>query len=542
MGHIEAQRDQPVTLFTGRRILALDGTEPECLAVQNGLIVATGARTELRDRFPGSAAVDLGGVVIPGLNDAHCHPSQAALARVRVDLSRATQVDEVVLALRARAAETPAGTWMVGQGLDEHLVTDGAVDRAVLDTVSSTHPVVVIQYTFHRAVTNTRGLALLGYERPSDAPPGGQLLADPDGRLNGWLLERAWLDPWLPGRETATIAPAGGIDDQVQALASVNAELHAVGITSYCDAIVTPLEQALYAEALARGALTPRVGMLLWHTYFDAATWNADDRHDLRMVGVKMMLDGALSGGTCLCQQPYASATGTDNGLQILGDADFHERFRLLHEAGVRVAVHANGDLAVSKVLDVVEEVRRTGNSADHPADPGPQHRVEHCSIVSPEVIERLRANHLVAVPFGAFPMLFGDALRRFYGDDRMERVCAHRALLDAGIEVAGSSDYPIISANPMLAVQSMVTRRTIDGRSVGLGQRVSVLEALGVYTRGSAHATGEADVKGQLTQGQYADFAVLQQDPTQVDPHELAQVQVDSTWVGGECVWHRPA
>lgn len=533
MGNVEPQSDQPVRLFTGRRVLALDGTEPEAFAVQNGVIIATGSREQLRDRFPHGDPVDLGGIVIPGLNDAHCHPSQAALARVRVDLSHARHVADVVHALRSRADQTPAGTWVVGQGLDEHLVADGPVDRAVLDAVSSTHPVVVIQYTFHRAVTNTRGLALLGYEHSSDAPPGGQLLTHPDGTLNGWLLERAWLNPWLPGREATTIAPAGDIDDQVRALASVNAELHAVGVTSYCDAIVTPLERALYSEVLRRGELTPRVGMLLWHTYFDPDTWHTDNRHDLRMVGVKMMLDGALSGGTCLCQQPYASATGTDNGLQILDDADFRERFRELHEAGVRVAVHANGDLAVSKVLDVVEALRGNGH--------GPRHRVEHCSIVSPEVIERLRANDLVAVPFGAFPMLFGDALHRFYGAERMERVCAHRSLLDAGIDVAGSSDYPIIPAQPMLAVQSMVTRSTSDGRPVGLGQRVSVLEALGVYTNGSAHATGEAAVKGRISCGQYADFAVLQQDPTQIDPHELAQVAVDSTWVGGEGVWRQP-
>lgn len=533
MSDVDVQCDQPVKLFTGHRILALDGLEPEAFAVRDGWVVATGSRAQLRDRFPQSDRVDLdGAVVIPGLNDAHCHPSQAALARVRVDLSHAQHVEDTVLALRARAGETPDGAWVVGQGLDEHLVTDGAIDRAVLDAVSPTHPIIVIQYTFHRAVTNTRGLALLGYSRPSDAPAGGQLLTDAVGDLNGWMLERAWLDAWLPGTDGLSAAPAGEIDAQLSALSQINAELHAVGITSYCDAIITPLEQALYAEARQRGELSPRVGMLLWHTYFDPDTWSADDSHELRMVGVKMMLDGALSGGTCLCQHPYPSATGKDNGLQILEDADFRERFRAAHEAGVRVGVHANGDLAVSKVLDVVEELARADGGR------GPRHRVEHCSIVSPEIIERLHASKVVAVPFGAFPMLFGDALHSFYGAERMERLCAHRSLLDGGIDVAGSSDYPIISAQPMLAVQSMVTRSTSEGRPVGPRQRVSVLEALRVYTSGSAHATGEAAVKGRLSPGQLADFAVLKQDPTRVDPHELAQVEVGSTWVGGECVW----
>lgn len=533
MDKVRTQEGRLTTLYTSQRVLAMDGTEPEAFAVQDGWIVATGTRQDLRDRFPQAESVELGGAVVtPGFNDAHCHASQAALARVRVDLSGASRVEQVLTALRARTAATPRGEWVVGQGLDEHLLADGEIDAAALDSVSPDHPVIVIQYTFHRAVTNTRGLELLGYTRPSDAPPGGQLLTDTAGRPNGWLLERAWLDAWLPGLGQISVAPAGELEAQVAALQQVNTELHQQGITSYCDAIVTPVEQELYAATHDRGQLTPRVGMLLWHSYFDPATWEADTNHDLRMVGVKMMLDGALSGGTCLCQQPYSSATGTDNGLQILDDDEFGQRFRSAHEAGARVGVHANGDLAVNKVLDLVEELARADGGL------GPRHRVEHCSIVSPEIIERLYANRVVAVPFGAFPMLFGDALHSFYGAERMERVCAHRSLLDAGVDVAGSSDYPIISAQPLLAVQSMVTRHTFDGRPVGPGQRIGVLDALKVYTSGSAHATGEEDVKGRLTPGHVADFVVLEQDPAEVDPSELAGVEVSSTWVRGECVW----
>lgn len=143
-------------------------------------------------------------------------------------------------------------------------------------------------------------------------------------------------------------------------------------------------------------------------------------------------------------------------------------------------------------------------------------------------------------MPFGPFVQLFGEQILDFYGAERAERICAHRSMLDAGLPVAGSSDYAIVPIQPTLAMQSMVTRRTSGGLDVGRSQRIEPLEAAWVYTVGSAHATGEQRFKGQLATGQAADFVVLDQDITVVDPDSIAQVRVLSTWVGGRCVWPR--
>ncbi|MFC4949646.1 amidohydrolase [Pseudonocardia sp. GCM10023141] len=518
-------------IVTGPRILPLDGTAPEALAVDGDRVVASGSRAELRSRFAGAEQVDLdGALLVPGFNDAHCHPSQAALARVRADLTGATTLDDVRAVLGAEAAATPAGEWVVGQPINESRLP--GVDRDLLDSISTAHPIVVVQYTFHRAVVNSRALELLGYRTPADAPPGGELRVDADGRLNGWLLERAWLDPWLPGLGHSSIAAAGTTDDQVRALREINAELHAVGITSYCDAIVTPLELRMFTAARDAGVLTPRVSALLWHTYYDAATWPAEqpDAARLQLAGVKMMLDGAFSGGTCLCRHPYASATGGDNGLQVLSDADFTARVRDIDAAGIRVAVHANGDLAIAKVLDALESL---------PARAGrPNHRIEHCSIVDESLIGRIKATGVTPVPFGPFIALFGEAVTGFYGAERAGMACAHRSLLDAGVTVGGSSDFPIVPIDPLIALQSLVTRRTAAGLVVGEHQRLDVERALGVYTAGSAHATGESAIKGTLAPGMLADFVVLDADLTEVAPDEIAGVGVRSTWVGGEQVW----
>lgn len=196
--------------------------------------------------------------------------------------------------------------------------------------------------------------------------------------------------------------------------------------------------------------------------------------------------------------------------------------------AGARVAVHANGDLAISKVLDVLESLPATSVN----------HRIEHCSIVDERIVKRLARSGVTPVPFGAFASLYGEAITEFYGSERAELVCAHRSMLEAGIAVGGSSDYPIVPIDPLIAVRSMVTRKTAGGLVVGPSQRLAVVDALGVYTHGSAQATGEAGLKGRLTPGQVADFVVLDTDLTTIDPDAITAAKVSSTWIAGDRVW----
>jgi predicted amidohydrolase YtcJ len=247
---------------------------------------------------------------------------------------------------------------------------------------------------------------------------------------------------------------------------------------------------------------------------------------------VKMMLDGALGGGTCLCREPYPGESDTRNGLQVISDGQFAQQVQQVHDAGLRAAVHANGDLAISKVLDVIESLKQDGPAGSV------NHRIEHCSIVDAGLIARIKAAGVTPVPFGAFVHFYGRQINAYYGQERAQMTCAHKSMLDAGIAVAGSSDYPLVPIDPLLAVHSMVTRESADGLVVGPKQRLDVLEALGVYTHGSAAATGEEDIKGRITAGQLADFVVLDQDITAIDSSEIRHTAVRSTWVGGERVW----
>ena len=329
--------------------------------------------------------------------------------------------------------------------------------------------------------------------------------------------------------------PVSSPEDRLRGVARAVASWHAAGLTSICDALIAPDDISLLRRARADGLLTLRVGMLLSIDHYARAqalgvgSGFGDDL--LRLVGVKAFVDGAIGGRTCLLSEPYADAGG--HGLQTTSTEELFDAVRTVHRDGNRVGVHANGDTAIRLVLDTFEAAQR------ETPRPGLRHRIEHCSVVDSEILARMKALGAIAVPFAGYVAYHGGALNTWYGASRAERMFAHRSFLDAGVTVAGSSDYPCGPYEPLLGIQSMVTREGLDdGEPVGPTQRVSAAEALRIFTLGSAEAEGAAGVKGRLAPGHLADFVVLGENPLTIDPHGIASIPVRATYVGGSRVY----
>jgi predicted amidohydrolase YtcJ len=310
-------------------------------------------------------------------------------------------------------------------------------------------------------------------------------------------------------------------------------EFHAAGLTSVGDAWAHPGAIELYQEAERRGELSMRVGMLVTYPYFDSLRtlriqpgFGSDF---LRINGVKAFVDGAVGGRTCLLEEPFEGSD--DHGQQVISAEALDELALMAQTSGMRLAVHANGDRALGLLLDSMEKAARAVPRS------GLRHRIEHCTLVTPDILERMQRLDLIAVPFGSYVATHGDKLLDWYGEDRLERMFPHRSLLDAGITVAGSSDYTCAPFEPLLGIQSCVTRQTLNGLSLGRSQRITSYEALWIYTVGSAIATGEATEKGRIAPGYLADFTVLGADPLEVAPSEIASIPVLDTWVGGRTV-----
>ena len=409
-----------------------------------------------------------------------------------------------------------------------------------LDEVAPDVPVLVVQVAGHWGVVNSRALELGGIDDATEPPPGGEYGRDGTGRHNGILHEQALFDFAYPAvsNRPDTVVPASTREDRLMGLQRAVERWHAAGLTSICDAMVGPDDLRLFAEARERGLLSLRVGMLISAAHYDLVH-RLGLRHGfgdewLRFVGVKAFVDGAVGGRTCLLEHPYPGR-GDDHGIQSMSAADLADTVRRVHEDGNPICVHANGDRAIRLLLDQLE---KASGAAPHPSL---RHRIEHCSLVDDDILARMRALGAIAVPFGSYVNYHGGPLLDWYGEQRMSRMFAHRSFLDAGVAVAGSSDYPCGPYEPLLGLQSTVTRRGYDGTLVGENQRITPAEALSLYTTGSAVATGEQHSKGRLAPGYLADFVVLGDNPLTCDPEHISEIAVRATYVGGERVWPRP-
>ncbi len=528
------------TLLRAARIHTLDGPPVEALVLFGDRVVAAGKASDLVDRFPVDRRIELDGVVVPGLNDAHAHPTMTAENLLHVNCSPevATGEARLVELLREAAAQLGPGEWVLGSRYDHSKTTDGrVVNREFLDMAVPEHPALLTHVASHWGVLNSAGLAAAGLTRDSMDPPGGALGRDGAGELNGVVYEQALFDISCPSlaRGQATV-PASDLDARLRGLARAQRMFHAAGLTSMTDALCGPEDVRLLAEARRRDALTLRISMLVAFPHYDRIadlglqSGFGDDR--LRLLGVKAFVDGACAGGNCLVDEPFEGTD--DHGMQTMSTPDLEALVARVAGDGVVLAVHANGDRAIRMLLTAHEKARAAGA-------PRRRHRIEHCSLVDQDIVQRIRQLDLVAVPFGSYARFHGDKLVGYFGHERLERMFAHRTLLDAGVHVAGSSDYPCGPYEPLAAITSCAERRATDGTGIGLGQRISVERAFDLYTRGAAFASGEEDIKGTLQPGMLADFVELGADPFHSPAEQIADIPVRSTWLGGDCVFSQP-
>jgi predicted amidohydrolase YtcJ len=467
------------------------------------------------------------------------HPSQVAEDVLHLDVSAAVVGSNADLLerLRREAERTPPGEWIRATRYDDARMPEGRVlTRFDLDQATREHPVLVVHVAGHWGVANSLALERGHLDDASQPPPGGEYGRDASGHLNGVLYERALFEyayPAVAGKPT--VIPPTGLEERLKGLQKALAMFHAAGLTSLGDAMVGPEDIHLYQEAERRGLLSARINLLIAYQHFDAVRrlglLSGFGGHRLRFNGIKGFVDGALGGRTCLLEDADAGW----HGIQTTSTEDLRDLVFSVHEAGSRLGIHANGDRAISLLLDQFEAAE-----AACPR-PGLHHRIEHCSIVTPRILERMRRLGAIAVPFGSYVHYHGGRLLEWYGAERCERMFAVRSMLEAGVAVAGSSDYPCGPYAPLLALQSCVTRQGWDGALIGQDQRISPRQALELYTTGAAFASDEQQVKGRLAPGYLADFTVLGSDPLEVEPARLAEVPVLATYVGGAEVFPGP-
>ncbi len=461
------------------------------IAVAAGRVLAVGGEEVDGLRGPRTRTVDLEGRgVLPGFDDAHAHVVYYGLTSFGADLTGSRSLSEVARRIRRVHAQLPPGRWLVARGYSAlELAERRAPTREELDAVVGNRPMYVDERGGHSRVANSAALAAAGLGSDTPDPPGGALGRRADGSLDGRLVESAM-------RLVADHQPPPELEERKAGIQRAQRLLLSRGITSVGAAVNRGFADDLRAfqELVSTGRLRMRVNEFLSWELLEASSrlgvGAAFGSTLLRAGPIKVFVDGgAVPGSVGLRGSPFRWRTPPDALAEIVRKATEH---------GLQVAAHAIGDAAIEAMCDAVV--------AAGPAARRLRHRVEHCTLCPPDLQRRLAALGMVAV-MQPFPAALGrPGILAAFPPDMHDHLAAHRALRRAGVELAFSSDLPVLNVpDPWDQLRSAV----LDARG-GL----TPLQAIRAYTSGGAYVAFQEAQRGTLAPGKWADFQVYDVDP----------------------------
>ncbi len=486
-------------LFNGKiRSFKAVGSTFEALACAGGRIVATGKSEDTRRLAgPDTQEIDLKGrTTIPGLTDTHVHLSEKGTAEMELVDCRDFYTDvhsisDILERLAKQATETPKGSWIVAHGSpmqDFRLKDKRFPDKHDLDRAIPDH-LVSISFGAHITVGNGKALAAAKITRDTPDPAGGAIHKDPQtGEPTGELHERAQ-------RAYQEISREGRMHARVSLLPRV-------------------IESNIESKSLIELGLITGFGN----------EW-------LRLGGVKMSIDGGITGRNACFYDPYEDDEHNHGIIRIQQD-ELNDTVLKCHNAGLRCCVHAIGDRAFDMALDAYESAIQKSPRKDH------RHRIEHMGnwLSTPERMQRMVRSGIIAIPNIAIGYYVGDAILDCLGERRLTKAFPFRTLLKNGVIIAGGSDSPgYWPVDPLRDIAACVSRKMRWGDVWVPEERITVAEAFAMHTTTASYVGFEENDKGTLEVGKLADLAVLAEDPFEIQAERIKDLRVEMTIVGGE-------
>jgi predicted amidohydrolase YtcJ len=528
------ERSEPDLILHNAKVWTVNPRQPraQAIAISNGRFSAIGTNDEVLALAAGSAKkVDLGGnTILPGFIDAHSHPAEAGLDHLRMVDCDMRSIAEILAALRKQAAKIPAGQWVLGFKYDDTKTSDGRpLTLKDLDEALPDHPVFVEHRGGHTAWVNSLALKLTKVDDNTFDPSGGKYDRDPaNGHLTGHVRENAKqaFQQLIPTNFTR--------EDHREGVKLISKMMSRTGITSVTDALGSPDDLRAYQDARESGDLSVRVYCSIFFVHLqhmlDAGIRTGLGDEWVRVGFMKMICDGSISERTARLSQPYIGRLN-DFGILVSTEDELYARSRKAHEAGWQIGTHANGDVGIDTTLRVYERLQKEMPRRD------PRFRLEHCTVVNDSVVQRIKALGAIPTPFSTYVYYHGEKMKE-YGAERLDHMFALRSFIDAGIRPTQASDYPPGPFEPMMALQSEVTRTDSKGTVWGAKQKITLEEAIRVGTMHGAYASYEENLKGSIEPGKLADLVVLGRDPFKTEPSQLVNTPVERTMVGGKWVW----
>ncbi len=506
----------PDLILHNAAVLTMDTRQPvaDVVAIKDGRIQAVGDKDALVAlKASGAKVIDCEGkTVIPGFNDAHCHPLSFAMSLLSADCSpkSVASISEIQDRIRDQAAQTAEGKWVRASGYDEFSLRENrSPNRQELDEASPSHPVVLVHATGQHCVLNSEAMRRAGITKDSPDLPGGKIQRDPEtGELTGVIFGR--------DERIAKALPRLGPEELEQGVRRADQVYLSLGITSLQDTSWTnglPHWQQ-WRRLVERGLVSPRVSMLVGSESIEnfrsagMSTGFGDRR--LRVGGVKLALD---------------ESTGNPHPPQ----EDIDRVALRACEAGFDIAFHAGDVYMLEASLSAIDSVRRSFPQGIQTL------RLEHCSIFPPELAQKAKEREAMVVTQPSFLYSMGD---RYAGDlspRQFDWLWPLANLDKVGLRLALGSDSPLVENDPLTGIRAAITRRTETGRLLGAGQRIGLRDALRMYTLGGAYASGEGEAKGSISPGKLADLLILDLGD---GGEEIEPARVLKTIIDGQIVW----
>ncbi|MFQ6126550.1 MAG: amidohydrolase [Candidatus Heimdallarchaeota archaeon] len=528
--------ESPGLCLVNGNIITMDPTNPKAEAVgtYGGKIIGVGSQEEMKALCDESTKViDLSGkTVLPGFIDCHVHlPSSGALLS-QLNLKGAKSIEEIKEKVRLEVEKKTLGAWIVGRGWDNTILAEKRFPtRWDLDTAAPNNPVLLVRICTHIILVNSKALELVNITKHTESPPGGQIDKDPETNEPAGILREA---------ATSLVRSKVTFSDE-EYLSNLRAAFELAvskGITSIhslpeLDQVVAPQWKALQT-LLMRNELPIRIYFLIPAAYLsdlvELGISTGLGNSKLKIGAIKMLLDGGLGGRTAALSKPY-SDDSANRGILVYAEEQVHEIAKKAHNADFQLAIHCIGDKATIIALNTIEAALKEKEKIDH------RHRIEHASVLNKELIQRMRKLGMIASVQP--PFIFSDTwICKRVGEERAKLTYPFQTMLDEGIKMVASSDSPTETMDPLFGIQIAVTRGTAKGGSFIPKERISVEQALRMYTLDAAYASFEEQTKGSIEPGKFADLVVLSDDPFQVPTHEISDIAVKMTIVGGKIVY----
>lgn len=534
------------TVLRGGRVVTFDdvGSVHEAVALHGGRVLAVGSDAEIAQLVGRrTTVVELGGrTVLPGLMDCHMHLATDAAVASQIDVrdifTGISSIPEILEAMVARAKETPPGDWVIARGSpiqELRLAEKRRITRHDLDAVLPDHPAYVT-FGAHITQANSRALALRGITRDTPDPAGGTIEHDAEGEPSGVLKERA---QYLLRPRRAEI----GLDELERNIVTLLEGCRRRGATMIHDIVASRDELLAYVNLARSGRLPIRVQLIVRviestfdkESLLDLGIIDGLGDDMLRIGGVKMSIDGGTTGRNGAFSEPLIGEPDNAGIIRIDQD-ELDDTVLRYHRMGMRVCLHAVGDVAHRMALSSIEKALADLPRTDH------RHRIEHLGnwLFTPEELEWAKRLDVIPMPNPTGLRHVADVYAPLLGPERMQYSYRFGTVLRAGFRSSFASDGPGgYPCDPLRDAGTLVSRRSVNGVVHGVEEAVTVDEALRAQTVNAAYVGFVEDRLGSLEPGKLADLVVLGRDPWTTPPEDFIDIPVDLTAIGGELIDH---